>query len=215
MRLPTARGNGCAFCPPPPPLAGIAISILAVSALLFPAGAAVGGDYENGSRGPNVVIIFTDDLGYGDLGCYGHPTLATPHLDRMAAEGQRWTDFYVAASVCTPSRAALLTGRLPVRNGMCSDRRRVLFPDSKGGLPQTEITLARALEELGYATVCIGKWHLGHLPEFLPTSHGFDTYYGIPYSNDMDRTAAAPAGRAACGAKSTRPGWRRNPARSP
>ena len=84
---------------------------------------------------PNFVIIFADDLGYGDLACYGHPTIRTPNLDRMAAEGQRWTDFYVGASVCTPSRAALLTGRLPIRSGMCSDARRVLFPDSSGGLP--------------------------------------------------------------------------------
>ncbi|MEX2672863.1 MAG: sulfatase [Phycisphaeraceae bacterium] len=140
-------------------------------------------------RPPNIIIIFTDDMGYGDLGSYGHPTIDTPHLDRMAAEGQRWTSFYSAASVCTPSRAGLLTGRLPVRSGMASDRRRVLFPDSKGGLPQSEITIARALKEVGYATACVGKWHLGHLEEFLPTSHGFDSYFGIPYSNDMDNVS--------------------------
>jgi arylsulfatase A len=135
---------------------------------------------------PNIIIIFCDDLGYGDLGTFGHPTISTPHLDKMAAEGQKWTSFYVAASVCTPSRAALLTGRYPIRSGMCSDERRVLFPDSAGGLPQTEITLAEALKKAGYATACIGKWHLGHLPPFLPTENGFDYYYGIPYSNDMD-----------------------------
>jgi arylsulfatase A len=146
---------------------------------------------------PNIVIIFADDLGYGDLGCYGHPSIRTPNLDRMAAEGLRFTDFYAAASVCTPSRAALLTGRLPVRSGMCSDRRRVLFPDSAGGLPAGEITLAEALKTRGYATGCIGKWHLGHLPEYLPTRHGFDEYFGVPYSNDMDRTADAPPGRQA------------------
>ena len=135
---------------------------------------------------PNFIIIFTDDQGYGDLGVYGHPTIKTPSLDRMAFEGQKWTSFYVAASVCTPSRAGLLTGRLPVRSGMSSDKRRVLFPDSKGGLPETEITIARMLKTAGYSTAAIGKWHLGHLPQYLPTSHGFDHYYGIPYSNDMD-----------------------------
>jgi len=135
---------------------------------------------------PNVIIIFCDDLGYGDIGCFGHPSIRTPHIDRMAAEGQKWTSFYVAACVCTPSRAALLTGRLPIRSGMTSPVRRVLFPDSAGGLPQSEFTIAEALKAQGYATVCIGKWHLGHLPPHLPTRHGFDTYFGIPYSNDMD-----------------------------
>lgn len=136
---------------------------------------------------PNFVIIFCDDMGYGDAACYGHEKIKTPHLDRMAAEGQRWTDFYAAAPVCTPSRTAILTGRLPVRSGMCSARNRVLFPDSLGGLPASEITLARALKGLGYDTMAIGKWHLGHLPPYLPTSHGFDHYFGIPYSNDMDK----------------------------
>ena len=146
---------------------------------------------------PNVVIVFCDDLGYGDLGCYGHPTIRTPNLDRMAHEGQKWTNFYAAASVCTPSRAALLTGRLPIRNGMASDRRRVLFPDSAGGLPPDEVTIAEALKPLGYATACVGKWHLGHLPQYLPTRQGFDSYFGIPYSNDMDRVADSPKGREA------------------
>jgi arylsulfatase A len=137
---------------------------------------------------PNFVIIFCDDLGYGDLGCFGHPTIRTPNLDRMAAEGLKFTQFYSAAEVCTPSRAALLTGRLPPRNGMCSNARRVLFPNSKGGLPDEEITLAEALKTKGYATGCVGKWHLGHLPQYLPTKHGFDEYFGIPYSNDMRPT---------------------------
>jgi len=144
---------------------------------------------------PNVVILFADDLGFGDLGCFGHPTIRTPNLDRMAAEGQKWTQFYAAASVCTPSRAALMTGRLPIRSGMCGNRR-VLFPDSIGGLPAEEITLAEALKTRGYATACVGKWHLGHLPQYLPTNNGFDSYFGIPYSNDMrmwdDRAKMAP-----------------------
>lgn len=139
------------------------------------------------AKKPNFVVIFADDLGYGDLSCFGHPTIKTPNLDEMAAEGQKWTNFYVAACVCTPSRAGLMTGRLPIRNGMCSDERRVLFPDSSGGLPPSEITIASALKEQGYQTAAIGKWHLGHLPQYLPTSHGFDSYFGIPYSNDMSK----------------------------
>ncbi|MBI1311476.1 sulfatase-like hydrolase/transferase [bacterium] len=144
---------------------------------------------------PNIVVIFADDLGYGDLGCFGHPTIKTPNLDRMAAEGVRLTQFYSASPVCTPSRAALMTGRLPIRSGMCSDTRRVLFPNSGGGIPASEITMAEALKDAGYATACVGKWHLGHLPQFLPTSNGFDSYFGIPYSNDMDRVNDAPKGR--------------------
>lgn len=149
------------------------------------------------STPPNFVVIFCDDLGYGDLGCFGHPTIRTPNLDRMASEGMKWTQFYSAAPVCTPSRAALMTGRLPGRSGMCSNRRRVLFPNSKGGLPASEITMAEALKANGYKTACVGKWHLGHHPQFLPTSNGFDQYFGIPYSNDMDRIADAPKGRQA------------------
>lgn len=135
---------------------------------------------------PNFIVIFADDMGYGDVGVYGHPSIKTPMLDEMANTGQKWTNFYVAASVCTPSRAGLLTGRLPIRTGMCSDKRRVLFPDSNGGLPQNESTIATLLKTAGYATACIGKWHLGHLPEYSPNMHGFDYYFGIPYSNDMD-----------------------------
>ncbi|HRR25284.1 MAG TPA: sulfatase [Acidobacteriota bacterium] len=141
---------------------------------------------------PNFVVILADDLGYGDLGVFGHPTIRTPNLDRLATEGQKWTNFYAAASVCTPSRAALLTGRLPVRNGMMSPVHRVLYPDSRGGLPASEITIAEALKTRDYATACIGKWHLGHLPPYLPTRHGFDSYFGIPYSNDMDRVPGRP-----------------------
>ena len=140
------------------------------------------------SKPPNFIIIFADDLGYGDLGSYGNPTIHTPNLDRMAQEGQKWTNFYAGASVCTPSRAALLTGRLPVRSGMSSNIHRVLFPDSKNGLPQNEITLAEQLKKVGYSSACIGKWHLGHKEQYLPTNNGFDYYFGIPYSNDMDHT---------------------------
>ncbi len=135
----------------------------------------------NCSAAPNLIIILADDMGYGDLGCYGHPTIATPHLDRMAAGGMKFTQFYVAASVCTPSRAALLTGRYPIRSGMT----RVLIPKSPGGLPGSEITLAEALRTAGYATACVGKWHLGSQRAYLPLNHGFDSYFGIPYSNDM------------------------------
>ncbi|MEF8812166.1 MAG: sulfatase-like hydrolase/transferase, partial [Bacteroidales bacterium] len=135
---------------------------------------------------PNFVVIFADDLGYGDLGVFGHPTISTPNLDKMAHEGQKWTNFYVAAPVSTPSRAGLLTGRLPIRSGMCSDERRVLFPDSEGGLPQSEVTIAEALKGNGYRTAAVGKWHLGHKTPYLPTDHGFESYFGIPYSNDMD-----------------------------
>ena len=135
---------------------------------------------------PNIVIITADDLGYGDLASYGHPNIRTPHLDRMAREGQRWTSFYAQAPVCSPSRAALLTGRVHLRSGMFGRRTAVFFPDSLTGLPATEVTLAEALRDQDYATGIVGKWHLGHLPEYLPTRHGFDSWFGIPYSNDMD-----------------------------
>jgi arylsulfatase A len=141
-------------------------------------------------RKPNIIIIFADDLGYGDLSCYGHPSIITPHLDKMASEGQKWTNFYVAASVCTPSRAGLITGRYPIRSGMCSNRSRVLFPNSTGGLPSSEITIAEQLKKAGYVTAAVGKWHLGHLKPYLPTNNGFDSYFGIPYSNDMNRKNA-------------------------
>lgn len=133
---------------------------------------------------PNIVLIFADDLGSGDLSCYGHPTIKTPNLDRLAADGIRFTQFYSAAPLCSPSRAALMTGRYPVRSGMNF----VLFPDSKGGLPESEVTIAQVLKQQGYATQIVGKWHLGHLPPYLPTRRGFDHYFGIPFSNDMSLT---------------------------
>ena len=157
------------------------INLLLVS-LLLPAYAVASPSHQS----PNVIIIFADDMGYGDIGAYGHPTIRSPNLDQMAAEGIKWTNFYAASSVCTPSRAGLLTGRLPVRSGMAHDQIRVLFPTSTGGLPTTEITIAKALKEKDYRTALVGKWHLGHLPGFQPLDHGFDEYFGIPYSNDHD-----------------------------
>jgi arylsulfatase A len=149
---------------------------------------------------PNIVIILADDLGYGDLSCYGHPSIRTPNLDRMAAEGMRFTDFYVAAPVCTPSRAALLTGRLPIRSGMTGafgTKNDVLMPKSTGGLPTNEITIAEALKGRGYVSACIGKWHLGHLLQYLPTHHGFDYFYGLRYSNDMEPVRGIPTNASA------------------
>ena len=134
-----------------------------------------------GGRPPNFVVLFADDQGYQDLGCFGSPDIKTPRIDRMAAEGMKFTDFHVAASVCTPSRAALLTGCYPQR----VDLPLVLFPQDNVGLDPGEITMAELLRAQGYATACIGKWHLGHLPPHLPTRHGFDHYFGLPYSNDM------------------------------
>ncbi len=144
---------------------------------------------------PNIVIILADDLGYGDLGCYGSPNIRTPNLDRMAAEGMRFTEFYSTAEVCTPSRAALLTGRYPIRSGMCNDQFRVIRNISTGGLPASEITLPQALKTRGYATACIGKWHLGNWaidPAHHPRRHGFDFYFGLPHSNDMNPTNTPP-----------------------
>ncbi len=135
---------------------------------------------------PNVIIILTDDLGYGDLGSYGGSIIKTPNLDRMANEGIRLTNAYSSSSNCTPSRAGLLTGRYPLRSGMAHQ---VIFVSDTHGLPQSEWTIAEMLKESDYSTAIIGKWHLGHTPEFWPTKHGFDYYYGLPYSNNQSPLA--------------------------
>ncbi|MCC6421759.1 MAG: sulfatase [Gemmataceae bacterium] len=130
---------------------------------------------------PNVILIFADDLGYADVGCYGAKGFGTPNLDRMAAQGVRFTTFYTGCPVCSGSRAALMTGRHYQRVGLPA----VMFPKNLNGLTASEVTIAAILKRLGYVTAIIGKWHLGHLAQFLPTRHGFDSYFGIPYSNDM------------------------------
>ncbi len=138
-------------------------------------------EHRSTSSLPNIILIFADDLGYGDLGIYGHPTIKTPRLDQMAQEGAKLTSFYVSTSVCTPSRSALLTGRYPIHTGVIHN----FGPDSEGGLPAEEETMAELLKARGYRTKAIGKWHLGAVPGFMPTDNGFDEYFGILYSNDM------------------------------
>ncbi len=129
---------------------------------------------------PNIILVYMDDMGYGDLECYGNPLIKTPNINKMAQEGLKFTSFYAPSSVCTPSRAGLLTGRYPIRNAPNN-----FGPESTTGLPLTEVTIANVLKEAGYKTGAIGKWHLGHLPQYLPTARGFDYFYGLPYSNDM------------------------------
>ncbi|MFT7301715.1 MAG: arylsulfatase A [Akkermansiaceae bacterium] len=143
----------------------------------------------NASPKPNIVLIYMDDMGYGDIGCFGSTKNRTPAIDQMASEGMRFTDFYVTSGVCTPSRASLLTGCYPRRVNLHLDQndKWVLFPNARKGLNPSETTIAEILKKQGYATACIGKWHLGDQPEFLPTNQGFDSYFGIPYSNDMGR----------------------------
>ena len=140
------------------------------------------------STAQNFIIIFTDDQGYQDLGCFGSEDIKTPHIDRMANEGRMLTSFYSANPVCSASRAALMTGCYPRR---VLEKKTVLFPGDNVGLHPEETTIADVLKTKGYATACVGKWHLGHHPEFLPTSQGFDSYFGIPYSNDMSHPAGA------------------------
>ncbi len=141
---------------------------------------------------PNVILIFIDDMGYGDVGFNGATQPKTPELDRLCGEGMRFTDFYVGCAVCSGSRTALMTGCHYQRLGMAP----VLFPNSDRGLHPDETTIAEMLREAGYRTICIGKWHLGHLPPCLPIDQGFDSYFGIPYSNDMWRD---PANKVAAG----------------
>ncbi len=149
--------------------------------LLVAAACDNGGRPATGGSLPNIVVIYCDDLGYGDLGCFGNRVIRTPNVDRMAAEGIKFTEFYSASPVCSPSRAALLTGRIPQRMGING----VFFPISYTGMPLEEVTIAEVLRAKGYATGHVGKWHLGHRREFLPLQRGFDEYFGIPYSNDM------------------------------
>lgn len=141
---------------------------------------------------PNIVILFADDMGYADTESYGNPYIRTPNIDRLAREGQRWTDFYVASPVCSPSRGALLTGKLPVKSGLYGRRMRVMHPGDTHGIPAEELTMAEALRAAGYRTGIFGKWHLGDAPDNYPTRNGFDDWYGIPYSNDMDRVGSIP-----------------------
>jgi len=130
---------------------------------------------------PNIIFIFADDLGYGDIGAYGSTTINTPNIDKMAAEGAMFSEFYAASPVCTPSRAALLTGRYPIRQGI----HQVFYPESFQGMDPEEITIAELLKDAGYTTGMVGKWHLGHHQQYMPLNQGFDDFFGLPYSNDM------------------------------
>jgi len=156
-------------------------------ALAWLPGRTIAGDADSPSlrqpstRPPNIVVVFADDLGYADVGCFGAKGYSTPNIDRLATEGIRFTDFYVAQAVCSASRTALLTGCYPNRVGILG----ALGPASKIGIAEGESTIAEVLKRRGYATAIYGKWHLGHHPQFLPTRHGFDDYFGLPYSNDM------------------------------
>lgn len=156
-----------------PALSAAVISLCSFSAVLRPATAA--------DPLPNFVIVFVDDMGYGDIGCFGARGISTPNIDRMAQDGRRFTSFCVAQAVCSASRAALMTGCYSNRVGILG----ALGPRATHGINDNEITVAQVLKQRGYHTAIFGKWHLGHHPKFLPTHHGFDEYFGLPYSNDM------------------------------
>ncbi|WP_167605004.1 sulfatase [Maribellus sediminis] len=156
-------------------------SVLVALVLLLSISCSNSPNSENSEKLPNIVLVFIDDMGYGDVGCYGATGYITPNLDKLAAQGMRFTNFYSAQPVCSASRAGLLTGCYPNRIGFSG----ALFPDSEVGINPAETTIAEMLKTKGYATGIFGKWHLGHLEKFLPLQHGFDEYVGIPYSNDM------------------------------
>ena len=153
----------------------LVVTLLAGMALNVPSA------FSTESKKPNIIFIFADDLGYSDLGCYGSKLNRTPNLDKLANQGVRFTDCYAAANVCSPSRVALMTGRYPIRSGLVN----VLHPWQSTGIDSTEVTMPEMLREAGYYTGMVGKWHLGHHKEHLPLQHGFQEYFGIPYSNDM------------------------------
>ncbi|MGB6231334.1 MAG: sulfatase [Litorimonas sp.] len=158
---------------------GLALGPAALlAACAAPSGAA---ERDAPDRPPNIVLFMADDLGWGDIGLNGAELIETPNIDRLGAEGVQLSQFYAGANVCTPSRAALLTGRYANRSGM----QHVVMPFSQWGLPQSEVTVAEVLKDAGYATAMVGKWHLGHGAEHWPTEHGFERFYGVPYSNDM------------------------------
>ena len=171
--------------------AGVVIMVAALSSL---PGFSEGAESSQPDGLPNFVVILCDNLGYGDIGCFGSKLHRTPHIDRMAAEGVRFTSFYVSSGVCTPSRASLMTGCYPRRVNMhvSSKGGAVLRPVAPKGLNPSEMTIAEVLRQRGYATACIGKWHLGDQPPFLPTRQGFDYYFGIPYSDDMTARPGQP-----------------------
>lgn len=152
------------------------VTAMGLLAATLPAGGVWGAE----DRPPNIIHILADDVGYDDVGCFGAKEIATPHIDRLAAAGMRFTSFYAPASTCTPTRAALMTGCYAPRVGVF----RVLFPLDRIGLHDREVTIGELLKSRGYATAVVGKWHLGHRPEFLPTRHGFDLFFGVPYPND-------------------------------